>query len=338
MNQQSSTSLFSRKASSWFKGLAIIMVILSHYAEWWSWFYTLEETPELIRDGISRFGPYGVAIFLLFSGYGMAKSAGSKRIGIRFIVKRVTGVYIPYLITVLLIEYLSDGLQTAQDFIDVLYGHDFWYMTVLFLFYIAFILIWLAFANTHIRAMLMTLFTYTLNHQLSLMEKQDFWYISNLAFAIGVLAALYEPVIKKVVDKAGIILCVIFGISSIFVVRTALFIEYVWETPADEIQSRIYAVLLFTLFIFFLAATWKWYDIILRFLGNLTLYLYLLHTFLFMWAINYFTYEMSTNFIIAAILTLVAAILLYLIDYGITALVKCLYGKWGTKDKKELSE
>ena len=87
------------------------------------------------------------------------------------------------------------------------------------------------------------------------MEKQDFWYISNLAFAIGVLAALYEPLIKKVVDKAGIILCVIFGISSIFVVRTALFIEYVWETPADEIQSRIYAVLLFTLFIFFLAAT-----------------------------------------------------------------------------------
>ena len=63
----------------------MFMIILSHYAEWWTWFYTEEGTSELIRNGISRFGPYGVAIFLLFSGYGLTKSAGNSRIGIKFI-------------------------------------------------------------------------------------------------------------------------------------------------------------------------------------------------------------------------------------------------------------
>ena len=46
------THLFNKDISTWFKGTAIIMIILSHYAEWWTWFYTEEGTSELIRNGI----------------------------------------------------------------------------------------------------------------------------------------------------------------------------------------------------------------------------------------------------------------------------------------------
>lgn len=302
------THLFNKDISTWFKGIAIIMIILSHYAEWWTWFYTEEGTSELIRNGISRFGPYGVAIFLLFSGYGLTKSAGNSRIGIKFILKRIVSVYIPYFILVLLIDLLSGGLEDMEDIIDLLYGNDFWYMTVLFSFYLAFMAIWLIFTNCHIRAVLMVIFTYWYSNYLYKAGEQDFWYISNIAFAIGVLLALYEPVIIKVVNKISFVATLIFAAGSVAVVRFALFVEHVWEQPVDEIRSRIIAVTIFTLFIVFLASRWNMYDNVLISFGKYSLYLYLSHTFLFMWTINHFKYEMSINFVIAAVVIIVVSI------------------------------
>lgn len=317
MNTQIQRDLFSRQATSWFKGLAIIMVILSHYAEWWTWFYTSEGTSELIRSGISRFGPYGVAIFFLFSGYGLAKSAGNRRIGCAFIARRLINVYIPYFIIALLIECLSDGLNTIHDLIDILYANDFWFMTVIFLFYIGFIVIWLLFTNCHFRMIAITIFTYVMNRHFMTMEYQDFWYLSIIAFLIGIAAALYEPFLRKLTDKIGIGLCILFGIGSILAVRAALFTEQVFATPEDAIQACGYAVLGFTLFIFFFATKWKWYDPILRFMGNQSLYLYLTHTFVFMWAVNHFTCDMRVRFVIAAVITFVTSVVLNLIISGV---------------------
>ena len=302
------THLFNKDISTWFKGIAIIMIILSHYAEWWTWFYTEEGTSELIRNGISRFGPYGVAIFLLFSGYGLTKSAGNHRIGIKFILKRIVSVYIPYFILVLLIDLLSGGLEDMEDIIDLFYGNDFWYMTVLFSFYLAFMAIWLIFTNCHIRAVLMVIFTYWYSNYLYNAGEQDFWYISNIAFAIGVLLALYEPVIIKVVNKISFVATLIFAAGSVAVVRSALFVEHIWEQPVDEIRSRIIAVTIFTVFIVFLASRWNMYDNVLISFGKYSLYLYLSHTFLFMWTINHFKYEMSINFVIAAVVIIVVSI------------------------------
>ena len=309
MNKENK-ALFSRQASGWFKGLAIIMVVLSHFAEWWSWFYPLEGTSELIRVGISKFGPYGVAIFFLFSGYGLAKSAGEKRIGLKFIIKRVTAVYIPYLVMVLLIDILSDSLHSWEDFVYILKGQDFWYMTVLFLFYGAFIVLWLVFANRHIRGVGIILFTMIMSNRLYAMERQDFWYLSNPAFALGVLLALYEPVLKKIPAFVNWILTVIFAIGSALVVRSGLFVEHVWETPEVKIQSEMWAVVIFTLFVVFLASSWKWYDVVLQFLGKYSLYIYLSHTFIFMWVINRGEQEMWQKFILAGVSILAVSIIL----------------------------
>lgn len=310
MNSTNTNALFSKKASTWFRGIAAIMVILSHFAEWWSWFYVEEGISELIRYGISRFGPYGVAIFLLFSGYGLAKTAGEKRIGGLFIAKRVLGVYIPYLVMVILIEVLSGGFETVDDFVQILYGQNFWYMTVMFSLYIAFLCIWLVLSNCHVRALLMTAFTVWYSNYLYRVGEYDFWYISNIAFAIGVLLALYEPFVKKITDKAGIVLAMVFAIGSAGVVYSALFMEHSGTEPIEEIWSRIIAVVIFVMFVVFLASVWKWYDPLLCFFGKYSLYLYLSHTFLFMWAINYFEYEMSVNFCIAGAVILVVSIII----------------------------
>lgn len=301
---EKNSNLYARKASTWFKGLAIIMIVLSHFAEWWSWFFTEEGTREIIRDGMSRLGPYGVAIFLLFSGYGLAKSAGVKRIDWRFVARRFVSVYIPYLVVVIAIVLLSGGFdfENAEDIRKFLYGDDFWYMTVLFSFYLAFMAIWLVFKNTHFRAVLMSVFTYWYSNHLYVAGEYDFWYISNIAFAIGALFALYEPYVKKAMDKVGIVFAVAFGVWSVLIVRTTLYTEQVFAEPIDEIRSSIVAVTVFTLFVASFCAVWKWYDPVLPVFGSYSLYFYLTHTFLFMWAINTdkIQEEMKMRFLIAA--------------------------------------
>ena len=313
--------MFSRQAGAWFKGLAIIMVMLSHFAEWWSWFQVTEGVAEIIRIGCTKMGPYGVAIFFLFSGYGLTKSAGDERIDIRFILRRLTGVYIPYVIIVFLIEILSDGLHTWKDIIDILDGHDFWYMTVLFLFYIAFIVLWLAFKNRHIRAVGIILFTIVMSCKMYTMEQQDFWYLSNPAFALGVLIALYEPVIRKIPAVVNRIMAAVFAVISGIAVYSGLFVEHIWKTPEAKIQSEMWAVFGFTLFVVFLGTSWKRYDPVLQFLGKYSLYIYISHTFIFMWIINHTAYEMPVRFALAAVAVLAVSIGLgTLINLGMSRL------------------
>lgn len=310
--------LFTREASVWFKWAAIVMVIASHYAEWWSWFTVEEGTREVIRFGLSRMGPYGVAIFLLFSGYGLAKSAGNNRIGLKFILKRVLSVYIPYLIMIILIEFLAGNLHSLDDLSGIWYGQNFWYMTVMFSLYIGFMAIWLLIKKRHIRAVLMVVFTYLYSNHLYNAGEYDFWYISNIAFVMGVLFALYEAEVLKLNTILRGVLMLVFAFGSTYVVYSGLYIEHIWAQPLDEIKSRIYAVTIFTFFISFLASVWCYYDPVGRFLGKYSLYFYLSHTFLFMWAINHYEYEIGIRFLIATLIIIVVSVVLGMIINKLT--------------------
>ena len=154
------------------------------------------------------------------------------------------------------------------DLADIWYGHDFWYMTVIFTLYLAFMGIWFVFRNRHIRAVLIALFTYLYSNYLYSSGEQEFWFISNIAFAIGVLLALYESEVLKMNTIVRVALVLVFGLASAYEVYFALYIEHVWAQPLDEIKSRIFAVTIFTLFIVFFASVWRIYDPIGRFLGK----------------------------------------------------------------------
>ena len=56
------------------RGIGILMVIASHYAEWYG--DVLQN--ETLQYALTRLGCYGVDIFFLVSGYGLVKSAGKK--------------------------------------------------------------------------------------------------------------------------------------------------------------------------------------------------------------------------------------------------------------------
>lgn len=323
--------LFSKKASLWFRGLAIIIVILSHYAEWWEWFTPSEGNAELWRQAFSRLGPYGVAVFFLFSGYGLVTSIGNGPMTVSFIRKRILATYLPYLIVVGIIEALSGGFSDLHDFIEYLYGHEFWYMVVLFLFYIGFICIWTIPVNRHIHAVLFIIFTWTMSTVMYRNGEYSFWYISNPAFALGVVLALYEPFFKKILDlsrtpmlvllTSGMAAAVYFGIFSPAPAQ--------W-TPEKTVNTELLATFVWTLLVVYTASDLHRFDPVIPFFGKHSLYLYLSHQFIFMRVINNLTESsFAVRFCISAAATIVIALLLGIVISTLTGQINKLFSHKG---------
>lgn len=310
--ESESKSLFDRKTGYWFRGIAIVMVILSHYAEWWEWFpdLVLEGGAEDFRLSLSKLGIYGVNIFFFFSGYGLTKAAENKKIGGTFIWHRIRSVYLPYLIIVGIIQILYGGFASASEFVRFLYGHEYWFMVVLFLFYIGFILIWAVLKNVHLRVLLFLLYTFAIIKALYDRDMQSFWYVSNLAFPLGILVATYETGCGKVLSKAKIPLIPILLAFTIYYER---YMDKTGMTPEQILHMQLINTVLWTIQIACLAALIPWHDPIFAGLGKCSLYLYLMHTFIFMRCVNYFTFAIPYRFLVGAVITVAAAVLFHLL-------------------------
>lgn len=319
-----SKTLFDRQTGYWFRGIAIIMVILSHYAEWWEWFFSTVGKAEDFRLTLTKLGVYGVNIFFLFSGYGLTKAAEQKNIDGRFIWRRIQSVYLPYLIIVGIIQLLSGGFGSFSDFVKFLYGNDYWFMVILFLFYIGFILIWAILKNPHMRVLLFLLYTFAIIKVLFDKEMQSFWYVSNLAFVIGIIMGTYEKDCLKIPLIAKILL---IPLLLSFVFYYELYMDKAGMIPEQILNLQMFNTVLWTIQIACIAALISWHDRIMGILGKCSLYLYLLHTYIFMRCVNSLNCDMRLRILIAAIATVVTAILCEMLITFLTKLIPVRFKK-----------
>lgn len=319
-----SKTLFDRQTGYRFRGIAIIMVILSHYAEWWALFFSTAGKAEDFRLTLTKLGVYGVNIFFLFSGYGLTKAAEQKNIDGGFILRRIQSVYLPYLFIVGIIQILSGGFGSFSDFVKFLYGNDYWFMVILFLFYIGFILIWAILKNPHIRMLLFLLYTFAIIKALFDREMQSFWYVSNLAFAIGIIMGTYEKGCLKIPLPAKILL---IPLLLSFVIYYELYMDKTGMTPEQILNLQMLNTVLWTIQIACIAALISWHGRILGILGKCSLYLYLLHTYIFMRCVNSLNCDMRLRILIAAIATVVTAILCEMLITGLIKLMSVRFKK-----------
>lgn len=106
----------------------------------------------------------------------------------QFVWKRIKNVYIPYFIVVGIIELLSGGFTSIQDFLAFASGYDYWYMYVLFMLYIRFIAVYTIIGGRLPRIAVFSVIVYVMSHVLYQKGMQDFWYVSNITFVLGVIA------------------------------------------------------------------------------------------------------------------------------------------------------
>lgn len=305
MEKKVNGQLMPKRETDWFRGIAAVMVVLSHYAEWWIWFTPTEGNAEIFRLALTKLGVYGVDMFFLFSGYAMIKSLGRERMHGQFIWKRVKNVYIPYFIVVGIMELLAGGFVSAEDFLYFASGYDYWYMFVLFLFYTGFIAVYTVMGGKAPRVIVFCVFTYIMSHIFYQKGMNDFWYISNIAFAIGVIAGEYEEPIRKAVDKGWIFITAVLAVGMGFVVKWGLDggVDIGGNPEEYQLQFQIGATIVWTLLIMVMAAKCRIKEKIFAFLGRNSLYIYLTHTYIFMTCVNSLELDYVWRFLISAFLT-----------------------------------
>ena len=177
--------LISRNASYFLRGIAMLMVLLSHYFEW--------GVPIIGESSFQHFlaslGDPGVGLFFLLSGYALTKSYGAKCTDKRYIFSRLKGVYIPYLILAGVVKLLNRGFTSPKEFLTYITGYDYWFMFVIFVIYIAYYILgklpkW--------RITMMTLFIIDMSLLLYFKGYSVFWYDANWCFALGMIIANYD--------------------------------------------------------------------------------------------------------------------------------------------------
>lgn len=256
------------KTSKMFRGIAILMVMISHYA----WFLFTDPLQENLKLFVTSWGVYGVDIFLVLSGYGLAKSADSKGIDGVFVLKRFTSTYLPYFLIIGFFNVIDKAFTYKEDVIRFIIAEDYWYLAVMFALYIMFMIF-----GKMGRYRDILLFVGVVAFSVSLWKKgmQDFWVLSNGAFLLGVYAESLEKrfgdKVKTFVKKSWLPL-VAFAMTLLF----GFIFSRTGRMWAEVTRSLCFSLTALTLCICI-----KGRGVILPVLGRFSLYVYLLHMWLF---------------------------------------------------------
>ena len=178
-----SQSPFDRNYTTCMKGVAIIMIMLSHCTSHWGVYYT-------------PFGSIGVSMFLLLSGFGLNESY--KRKGLRhFWNRRFLRVMIPFVIAISFVTLFSG--RTFEWFLGnvVLIYPYYWFIAFIIYCYIAFWIVSKILSKEWRWIMLLVL------------GIPCFFYVNSnqaFAFTIGVLLSEYRNKIGAISDSKPAVL------------------------------------------------------------------------------------------------------------------------------------
>lgn len=268
---------FTKQQSLMLRGIAIFMVMLCHYANW----YAERLNSEMLHYGLSRLGVYGVDLFFLVSGYGLVKSVQKKGIDFSFITNRLKNTYLPYLVIVGVIEIYGGGLREPAAWYRFLTAYDYWYIRNIMIFYLVFFLVFLLLPKRSLQtaALFAALLAYSI--LLMKMERGSFWYVSNIAFVIGVCAAQYERELLKAADFAYPVQVIVLTVCMVLAAKNGMDNRFVPMNAVARIPGSVLAGGVWTLLGLQAACLLPEWLGILRISGKLSLELYLLHSFLY---------------------------------------------------------
>lgn len=275
--------MLERRDTKIIKGLAIIFVIVGHV------FLMLGNT-----SCISKIASLGVSLFLFVSGYGLVKSYEKKGFN-RFFINKINKIYIPYLINIIVIIFISiyflKEVYSIKEILFALLGIDFlskfepslWYITYIFIWYLIFYMCFKFEKVCKFMKVLIMFLIYAIVVYLYIYVRKHYilWNYSlyGLFFPLGVFYALY---MDKIIDylfkfKYLIILWLLDGI---------VFIK-LFDKLSSTKNLIITNIVVCSLVISIICYLGKInYDMkILKFIGGKSYYIYLVQGF-FLFKIN----------------------------------------------------
>lgn len=278
-----------------------------------------------------------VGMFFFYSGYGLMHSMHSKDNYLKgFFRKRLSSILIPfYLCIMIFVAYSSiSGTQYAGNLIENIVGirlinSHMWYIVEIAILYSIF---YLAFklCKKEKTALIIMAIAIAVMIAMSLMIghgdgwfQGEWWYNSTFLFFVGILFSKYQggilPIIrkhyKKVVALLSVAFIVLYQLTIRVLEKKGYWTEYLGKTLkssyADKIITLLVQLAMITCFVFLIIVIGqkvKCSNAVLRFLGNISLELYLIHNiyikhFSYMGGVGiYFTVVLLASIITAALI------------------------------------
>ena len=298
--QEEPLSLEPSKAIQGFSAVAIILHHLS------------QSIPEDAGPFLflNKAGVLFVGIFFFFSGYGLYTSLKTKKDYLKgFLKKRLLTILIPFYMCIAVFTIASCICGTTynvKDLLLVLSGWSLinshmWYIVEIAVLYLAFFLIYKLIKNRTAATVAMTLFVLAMmGGSMSLCHGKDmtcpnwfmgeWWYNASLLFVVGILVSKHQEGLRKIARKGYVILVPLFAaLTAVFGRITSEFLEkysYWSETPGEDpryidkircLSVQVPFIICFVLFIILVMMKIRFGNPVLKFLGTISLELYLIH-------------------------------------------------------------
>lgn len=314
--------LLNRNQTNEIKGLAIILVIISHMA------YIMNIPPK-IELLIHPFGYLGVSLFLMASGYGCTMSSIEKdnyRIGFW---KRRLGKILPMLstltvtfviISALLYEKQYSITEVVLDSVGLTsyIGKFTWYIGYQYFWYGAFYIIGCSKDSRRcclIQYFGCSLIVYIISAIVVTSSIQfNLWGLNCFSFPIGVAIAMYSAEIKKVVQREK---CISWLAVGSFVFFFVLCYVILGNPKNLLIQNILKSLIALNFCVFILTLTYTHRDKISKWggqkIGEISFELYLIYGYWIFVLPNFFYPRSLTKVAFYVLITLVSASIVHMI-------------------------
>ena len=323
------------EASKAIQGFAAVAIIIHHLAQ------------ELVEDAgslafFSELGVLFVGVFFFFSGYGLYTSLKTKTNYLKgFLKKRLVTVLVPFytcILTFVVAACICGKKFEPMQLLSVLSGWSLinahmWYIVEIVVLYIAFFILYSIIGNRTEATLEMGVFVVAMIvGSLLLGHGDDFscsywfqgawWYNSSFLFVLGIFVSRHAEGLRRIARKAYIILVPVFGILTVLLGLQTKYALTTWSywseipgvDPAYGDKFRCLAVqlpwiIVFVCFLLLVMMKVKFGNPVLKFLGTISLELYLIHN-LFLTGLRDGTMMKVTSNSMYIVLTILLAVAL----------------------------
>lgn len=341
LDRQTHGESLSLQNTTCLKGILAICIIISHI-----WGPLVEGDPSLgdgiIGNTIGRIctvlGYLSVALFLFVSGYGLCvqyKKKGAAYLN-GFLLKRVLPLYI---INVLLIIFYSlSSLLLSGDFSwglvlqSFLFGGTIiskgWYLQAIIVLYLLFFVVFKFVKSNKIQivAMIGAFFVYLT--ACLIMKLDSTWYEGVFCLILGIIWAKYFKQINELFSKSKWFFLSIVIVGLLFAVSFVLGNFSFLPNPI-RIAVKSISACMFTIFVVLFLRIIPINNIITRFLGKISLEIYVFHGFFL--KLYRCTYIYIGNWILYIVFVFATTILLAWVIHPLFSMIL----KLGKKEKKK---
>lgn len=292
---------FSLETSKCIKGFCAVAIILHHLSQY---LVSLQKADVLFL--FNDIGVVFVGIFFFFSGYGLYTSLKSKDNYLKgFVKKRFSTILIPFyacIFVFVLFALFTRKSFTTSELIAVLTGWNLinshmWYVVEIAILYLAFFVIYKTIRNRNIATivmscvvLLMTIGSLLLGHKgMTIWFSGEWWYNTTFLFIIGILVSKNEEAVMAFAKRYYKILLPVFIVFSIGLGIATQYALNTWsywnEYPGYPGYKEKFLCLIIqlpwvictTITSLLLMLKLKFGNRVLKFLGSISLELYLIH-------------------------------------------------------------